>query len=148
MMYPQPPTFNVHLPPNATPTVKVVFATEDPEPISEEEEEVEIDADDLVQISLPAWGQESNRGRGGGRQPFSLLRSNSLNLIQELVWLSLVTPIELLVWVIRVVTKGEKGCRPPPPYGKIRASFLQILSQRTHTMYGLLDHLSTCSKKW
>jgi hypothetical protein len=54
MMYPQPPTFNVHLPPNATPTVKVVFATEDPEPISEEEEEeVLIATDDLVQISLP-----------------------------------------------------------------------------------------------
>ena len=53
MMYPQPPTFNVHLPANATPVVKVVFATEDPE-MPEEEDEVLIATDDLVQISLPA----------------------------------------------------------------------------------------------
>ena len=58
MMYrPNPPTFNVHLPPNTTPTVKVVFAAGDIEDLgpipAEETEEVEIDADDLVQVSLP-----------------------------------------------------------------------------------------------
>ena len=54
-----PPTFNVHLPKNTPPVVKIVFATGDIEdlgPMPEEEEdleEIEVDADDLVQISMP-----------------------------------------------------------------------------------------------
>jgi hypothetical protein len=67
--YPQPPTFNVHLPPNTTPTVKVVFAAGDIEDLgpipAEENEEVEIDAEHVVQTALPACGQHSPGGRGG-----------------------------------------------------------------------------------